>query len=349
MEKERIKEIFKKKYAIDEIFLEKYLNFLELNETNEEGEIHHILPRCLFPEFIDLRKFAFNGVNLSYSDHVIAHYLLTKVIENDKTLFAFNGMMSLIRNLNITELISEEEFNELKAKYRKSVRKSRFVTRLYGIRWMTKNGKSKQVEKEHIEEHLKNGWKFGCLNFKNKVWVNKDNINIRVEKKELQKYLQYGYNKGRTKDSIMQNKVGLYKDNKSIFIPKEELQKFLNDGWKEGIISKSTKGMVRIYKGDTNKTINQSEIDKFLKDGWKLGSKQNHPEIKKGSHIYVNNGKEIKRISPELEEEYKSKGFVRGQISYYFINNGIINKRVPENEIENYLKSGWAKGMKKRK
>lgn len=120
------------------------------------------------------------------------------------------------------------------------------------------------------------------------------------------------------------------------------------DGWKEGIISKSTKGMVRIYKGDTNKTINKSEIDKFLEDGWKLGSKQNHPEIKKGSYIYVNDGKIIKRIPPELEEEYKDKGFVRGQLSLYCINNGKINKRVLESEIDDYLKSGWIRGMKKR-
>lgn len=146
----------------------------------------------------------------------------------------------------------------------------------------------------------------------------------------------------------MQNKVGLYKDNKSIFVPKEELQKFLNDGWKKGSTSKNTKGMVRVYKGDENKTINKGDIDKFLNDGWILGSKQKHPEIKKGSYIYVNNGKIIKRIPPELEEEYKNKGFVRGQLSLYYINNGIINKRVFENEIENYLKSGWVRGMKKR-
>lgn len=348
MEKERLKTLFKQSYSVDEKFLETYLDFLEIEETSEEGEVHHILPRSLFPEYSDLRIFPFNGVNLLYSDHVKAHYLLTRVVENDQIVFAFNMMFSF-KKVERANILSEEEYNYLKPRYRNAVRKSRFVTRLYGVRWMTKNGKTKQVEKEHIEEYLKNGWKFGCLSFKNKVWVNKDNINIRVEKKELQKYLQRGYNKGRTKDSTMQNKVGLYKDNKSIFIPKEELQKFLNDGWKEGIISRSTKGMVRIYKGDTNKTINESEIDKFLKDGWKLGSKQNHPEIKKGSYIYVNNGEVVKRISPELEEEYKSKGFVRGQPSLYYINNGIVNKRVLESEIEDYLKSGWIKGMKKRK
>lgn len=348
MEKERLKTLFKQSYSVDEKFLETYLDFLEIKETNEEGEVHHILPRSLFPEFSDLRAFPFNGVNLLYADHVKAHYLLTRVIENNQTIFAFNAMFSF-KKVERSNILSEEEYNYLKSRYRDAVRESRFVTRLYGARWMIKNGKSKHVEQEHIEEHLKNGWKFGCLNFKNKVWVNKDNINIRVKEQELQKYLQNGYSRGRTKDSTMQNKVGLYKDNKSIFVPNEELQKFLNDGWKEGIISKSTKGMVRIYKGDTNKTISENEIDKFLKDGWKLGSKQNHPEIRKGSYIYVNNGEVTKRISPEREEEYISKGFVRGQISYYFINNGKINKRVPENEIENYLKSGWIKGMKKRK
>lgn len=348
MEKERLKTLFKQSYSVDEKFLETYLDFLETKETNEEGEVHHILPRSLFPEFSDLRIFPFNGVNLLYSDHVKAHYLLTKVVENNQTIFAFNAMFSFKKEER-ANILSEEEYNSLKSKYRNTVRESKFVTRLYGARWMTKNGKSKNVSKECIEEYLKNGWEFGCIHFKNKVWVSKGNTNIRIKKQELQKYLQNGYSKGRTKDSTMQNKVSLYKDNKSIFIPKEELQKFLNDGWKRGIISKSTKGMVRVYKGDENKTINKGDIDKFLKDGWKLGSKQNHPEIKKGSYIYVNNGKIIKRIPPELEEEYKNKGFVRGQLSLYYINNGIINKRVFENEIENYLKSGWVRGMKKRR
>lgn len=347
MEKERLKTLFKQSYNVDEKFLETYIDFLEIKETKEEGEIHHILPRSLFPEFSDLGKFPFNGVNLLYSDHVKAHYLLTKVIDNDQMIFAFNMMFSF-KKAERTNILSEEEYNYLKSRFRDAVRKSRFVMRLHGARWMSKNGKSKQVEKEHIEEHLKNGWKFGCLNFKNKVWVNKDNINIRIKTQELQKYFQNGYSRGRTKDSIMQNKVGLYKDNKSIFVPKEELQKFLNDGWKKGSTSKNTKGMVRVYKGDENKTINKGDIDKFLNDGWILGSKQKHPEIKKGSYIYVNNGKIIKRIPPELEEEYKNKGFVRGQLSLYYINNGIINKRVFENEIENYLKSGWVRGMKKR-
>lgn len=347
MEKERLKTLFKQSYNVDEKFLETYIDFLEIKETKEEGEVHHILPKSLFPEFSDLGKFPFNGVNLLYSDHVKAHYLLTRVIDNDQMIFAFNMMFSF-KKMERSDILSEEEYNYLKSRCKDAVRKSRFVTRLHGARWMTKNGKSKHVEKEHIKAYLKNGWEFGCLNFKNKVWVNKDNINIRIKTQELQKYLQNGYSRGRTKDSTMQNKVGLYKDNKSIFIPREELQKFLNDEWKEGIISKSTKGMVRIFKGDKNKTINKNEIDKFLKDGWKLGSKQNHPEIKKGSYIYVNDGKIIKRIPPELEEEYKDKGFVRGQFKLYYVNNGIINKRVLESEIGDYLKSGWIRGMKKR-
>lgn len=347
MEKERLKTLFRQTYNVDEKSLETYLDFLEVKETNEEGEVHHILPRSLFPEFSNLRIFPFNSVNLLYSDHVKAHYLLTKVVENDKIVFAFNMMFSF-KESERADILSEEEYNDLKSKYRNIVKSSKFVTRLNGSRWMIKNGKSKNVSKECIEEYLQNGWEFGCLNFKDKVWANKDNINIRIEKQKLQKYILNGYNRGRTKDSMMQNKVGIYKDNKSVFIPKEELQKFLNDGWKKGIISKSTKGMVRVYKGDKNKTISKCDIDKFLNDGWMLGSKQNHPEIKKCSYIYVNNGEIIKRIPPELEEEYKNKGFVRGHLKLYYVNNGITNKRVLENEIENYLKSGWVRGMKKR-
>jgi hypothetical protein len=57
-------------------FLEQYLDFIDnyiLEENNEYFEVHHILPRSEFPEFINEE---WNKIKLKYQDHVRCHELL---------------------------------------------------------------------------------------------------------------------------------------------------------------------------------------------------------------------------------------------------------------------------------
>lgn len=42
--------------------------------VSEAGELHHILPKSLFPEYENLKEHPFNGVVLSVRMHVLAHY-----------------------------------------------------------------------------------------------------------------------------------------------------------------------------------------------------------------------------------------------------------------------------------
>lgn len=57
-----------------------------LSENRSRGdcyyELHHILPRSLYPDFENLKNNKWNGVLFTAREHFIAHKLLTKMIED---------------------------------------------------------------------------------------------------------------------------------------------------------------------------------------------------------------------------------------------------------------------------
>lgn len=73
----------------------RYIMFIEsyMNKKQSSYEKHHILPRCLYPEYI---KSKWNIIKLPARAHYIAHYLLYKADIDSKLTFAFN-MMSVSR------------------------------------------------------------------------------------------------------------------------------------------------------------------------------------------------------------------------------------------------------------
>ena len=57
---------------------------------NTYTEIHHILPRSLYPEYSKNPK---NLVTLTAREHFICHWLLTKIINDSKIIYAFQMMI----------------------------------------------------------------------------------------------------------------------------------------------------------------------------------------------------------------------------------------------------------------
>lgn len=100
--------IEKLKNVIGAELYDEYIGFIENNmlEHPIKGctEMHHILPRCCFPEFSDLKQYPWNGVNLSYENHFKAHYILAKSNE-PKLVVAF-----FINNLNKNFNIDDEDY-----------------------------------------------------------------------------------------------------------------------------------------------------------------------------------------------------------------------------------------------
>lgn len=341
--------------SINTAVLFKYVEFLESHKTDDSCyEIHHALPRCLFPEYENLRLNPFNAYKLLPSDHVIAHYLLSKICDDERLKYAFNSMLNLVvkyrdPSTDIKTFMTTDEYNEFRSNFKDVVRESRFCKQHKGSKWMIKGSKCKHVLKEDIQEHINNGWTFGRTHFKNKIWIHNGEVSFRINENEFEYYFKLGWIKGRKSGDVLRDKVGITKNNIDKQVSRQELEKYLNDGWVLGSSSKSTKDMKRIKKNGVNKTVKTSELQKYLNDGWELGSVQYHPELNI-KHVYINKDGANKRIKIEELESYIENGWSRGQTSSKsrYVNNGIINKRVDPNRYDDYLANGWKPGMKKR-
>lgn len=94
-----LKDIFLTKHTIDnENYLDKYLKLLleyKLSENANCVERHHILPRCVFPEF---EKEDWNIVEIEYQDHVKAHLYLFKSINIRQYQRPLNWMLNFYKN-----------------------------------------------------------------------------------------------------------------------------------------------------------------------------------------------------------------------------------------------------------
>jgi len=54
----------------------------DIDKIKNKTELHHILPKSIFPEFENLNIHKWNGVNLTYESHYLAHCLLIEGIDN---------------------------------------------------------------------------------------------------------------------------------------------------------------------------------------------------------------------------------------------------------------------------
>lgn len=75
---------------------------------------HHILPRCLFPEYESFKN-SWNIVNLTNEDHYIAHYLLAKFSKHPSLLSAWYAMnnKNFLDASKPIELIGPKQYSEL--------------------------------------------------------------------------------------------------------------------------------------------------------------------------------------------------------------------------------------------
>lgn len=99
-----IKDQFISKHTINNYeYLEKYIKLLldyKIEECGEYTEMHHILPRSVFPEF---EKEDWNIIELKYMDHINAHLYLFKSINIRKYQRTLNFMIPKYKD---SELIS---------------------------------------------------------------------------------------------------------------------------------------------------------------------------------------------------------------------------------------------------
>jgi hypothetical protein len=61
--------------------------------------MHHILPKSVFPEYENLKKFPWNSTILEYSDHISAHVLLLKAYP----IKSFSSPLNYMKNMSVEE------------------------------------------------------------------------------------------------------------------------------------------------------------------------------------------------------------------------------------------------------
>jgi hypothetical protein len=94
-----LKNKFLEKHTVDDIeYLDKYIKLMmnyRLLENSQSVEKHHILPKCVFPEF---EKEDWNIIELEYKDHVKAHLYLFKSINIRQYQRPLNWMLNFYKN-----------------------------------------------------------------------------------------------------------------------------------------------------------------------------------------------------------------------------------------------------------
>lgn len=104
--KNKIIEHFQKYNSIiSQIDLERYIDFclskhVIKKELGKKYENHHILPKSLFPEYVNLKQNRWNCSTLSIKDHFIAHYLLSGAVSHNSTLVSLQLMARVFTSIN---------------------------------------------------------------------------------------------------------------------------------------------------------------------------------------------------------------------------------------------------------
>jgi hypothetical protein len=84
-------------------------------------ELHHVLPQSIFPEYAKLSKHKWNGVHLTFREHFMCHWLLTKMMKSTthyhQMAHALNAMMHLENKHQQRYKISSRIHSLLKKKY----------------------------------------------------------------------------------------------------------------------------------------------------------------------------------------------------------------------------------------
>lgn len=289
------------------VYLDKYLEFIKLKQKNlKNGERHHILPRCLFPEYKSFKECPWNIINLRSGDHFIAHYLLYKAFpERWDIALAWNMMLKGrdISEIDIEKYAEDYERARIKIneylKTRKISEETREKLRLGQLRRYENPEERiktslKSIGRKLSEDHKK---KLSEVAKKPKSEEHKKKLREREITQEWREHL-----------SIAQK--NRYKN-----LDEREKCRLINLGRKH--TEKSRKAM---SEGQKKRNPHSEEVKKKISDSNK-GRKFSDDTRKK------------------MSENGKGKG-----LGSRWMNKDGISKSVKKDDINNYLSEGWSFG-----
>lgn len=336
---------------IENEFLESYVKLVEENINNDKVKYvtsaHHVVPRYVYKRLgIDVNNSATNIVNLTFLDHMLAHFYLAKCA-SDETGFYSNAcsLFYVLPNLDITDtelierLIPLEEMETQRRKLQSQIQRGHEVSdstrkkisqsnRLRfsksNYRYMKKANIQTKVPLSLVEELQKEGWEQGVF-YTHQAW----NKGVPCSDEQKEKFSQA--KKGRI--WITHPELG----DKQV-LPDVAISMLL-DGWTRGRgdkarksisigsfgkpstftshtqeskqkIGKANSGGVYVYKDQVVRHVSLEQLDKFLSEGWQKGNPNNRSA---GKYCWVTNGESTLRIELDQLQIYQSKGYIRGR------------------------------------
>jgi len=185
-----------------------------------------------------------------------------------------------------------------------------------------KNGEYKTIKKIELNDYLKDGWEIrnkcrGRISpTKGKIWIYKDDRRLCINKSLIDSYVNDGWMVGRNVHPI-KNFIGICKNGINKYIDPSELDEYLDDGWEKRMTSRN-KGMITVYDPNhpEEKSFSVSINDhRYLSGELKMSAFKNYNNGKCGpckGLKYIHKENQIKRVSPELIQQYLDDGWLMG-------------------------------------
>lgn len=313
--------------CIDNLYLEKYIDLIEQNRNTKKERFktqkHHIIPRCFYKaNGTKVDNSEKNTVNLSYRDHILAHYYLamcTSGVYKYSCIHSFLYLYKIIENRD--DIVLDKEF------LRVEISKLEYFENLYhedkllesknlsGGKWMTDGVTQRYVRPRDMKYFESVGFKIGKLPFTEKQY---EALKTTIQKYHSGKHHSQEWNKN------------ISRGNKGRKIPPEVFKK-----------------MHKFEKGYTpwNKGLTKETSDKIASLSTSGSSKT---QFKKGNEPWNFGLKNC--FSMETRMKMSSSAKLRscttaGRVSVYR-NSDDSQKFIKKEELDKYLSLGYTLGKR---
>lgn len=281
-------DLLKLNFVEDNEFLDQYINLINSNlgtkKEKYKTQQHHVIPKCFYKRRKEsINNFSNNLVNLTYSNHILAHYYLSLCVK-DKEIKK-DCIIALIYLINRIDIVKEKENDNLRIScnlnYEQLIKMLPRLQELY------------QQETEYRSERMKGkepwnkGKKWENYDY---YWINNGSISKRVRAQNLQEYLSLGWIKGRHNQEyinacIRKASAGRAPHNKGKTLTEEQKQHLrqINLGKKQTLETiekrrkrlighKGNKGKIWITNGTINKVVYEEDfISQYQPQGYYRG------------------------------------------------------------------------------
>lgn len=310
---------------IDNNFLDKYCELILANRLTVKQKFitqkHHIVPRFYFKHNkLAIDNSSDNLVNLSHSDHLLAHYYLANCVMD---FYQYVASYALFYMYNKAIKTDEFDIEALDLHNYQQLRED--LLQKQGDRKRGSTPWNKGVDLNQVAS---------CRD-----WIERNRQRMLGSKMSDETKLKKS-------KSMLGKYAGTFLINngeQTIRINPEDLPYYENLGWTRGAIqnhTKTTYGTVTINKGDEERRIALDYLDEYIQEGWVRGrSKKSKISIKNSGlkgKIPWNKGKaaseEAKQHMRENHADFKGSKLMT---------NGCIRKKIMKDKIQEYLNDGW--------